>query len=183
MSWVQVLLPLPLIFGRDDKVEIWKDYIYNYQVSNLGHIKNKITGRTLKLNKTGRGYLSVVVSLGSSKKRKCIKIHRAVAELFIPNPNNLPQVNHINGDKTCNEFWNLEWCNNSFNVKHAYDTGLHIKKCGQYNHNSKLTRQDVEYIRKNYKSGDKNYGIRALSRKYQVNKETIRDALYGINWK
>lgn len=54
-------------------MEIWKDYIYNYQVSNLGRVKNKKTGKILKLNKTGRGYLSVVVSLGSSKKNKMYK--------------------------------------------------------------------------------------------------------------
>lgn len=164
-------------------MEIWKDYIYNYQVSNLGRVKNKRSGRILKLNKTGRGYLSVVVSLGSSKKTKCIRVHRAVAELFIPNPNNLPQVNHINGDKTCNEYWNLEWCDNSFNIKHAYKIGLRQKKYGKFNHNSKLTREDVEYIRQNCKPRDQKYGIRALSRKYKVDKETIRDALYGVNWK
>ena len=97
--------------------------------------------------------------------------------------NGLPQVNHINGDKTCNEYWNLEWCDNSFNIKHAYSTRLRQKKYGKFNHNSKLTRTDVEYIRQNYKPRDQKYGIRALSRRYKVNKETIRDALYGVNWK
>ena len=160
-------------------VEEWKDYIYNYQVSNHGNIRNKITGKILKTNKTGRGYVSVTVSLGSSNNKQCIKIHRAVAELFIPNPNNLPQVNHKNGNKDCNKYWNLEWCDNSYNMTHAYNSGLHKKYTGSENHNAKLTQVDVDFIKKNYIPRDINYGIRALSRKYGVNKETIRRIVIG----
>lgn len=162
--------------------EIWKPYIYTYEISNLGNLRNSKTGHLLKTHLTN-GYLSVVVSLGSRKKFICIKIHRAVAETFLPNPNNLPQVNHIDGDKTNNCVDNLEWCNNQYNTQHAWNNGLCTPKFGENNTNAKLTREDVDFIRAHYKPYDKEFGIRALSRKYKVHHETIRHALYGENWK
>lgn len=105
-------------------MEKWKDYIHNYQVSNLGRLRNKITKTILKQTKAKNGYMCVVISLGSRENKKSIKVHRAVAELFLPNPYNLPEINHKNGDKTCNAYWNLEWCDRSYNIQHAYDTQL-----------------------------------------------------------
>ena len=179
---VQVLSRAPFIVKDVFIVEEWKDYIYNYQISNHGNVRNKVTGKILKTSKTGKGYVSVTVSLGSSTSKHCIKIHRAVAEMFIPNPNNLPQVNHKNGNKNCNEYWNLEWCNNSYNMKHAYKNNIREKNKGINNHNSKLSPDDVDFIRKHYIPRDKNCGIRALSRKYNVNKETIRQILTNETW-
>lgn len=88
--------------------ELWKDYIYVYQVSNLGRVRNKITNKIMAKKVNDRGYEEVNVTLGSRKLRKCIRVHRAVAELFIPNPQNKPQVNHKDGVKTNNAVDNLE---------------------------------------------------------------------------
>ena len=102
--------------------EIWKDikdYEGLYQVSNIGNVKSlarvvshKITGhrtipeRILKPNSDGAGYL--YVSLSKDGKKRNPKIHRLVAEAFIPNLENLPQVNHIDEDKSNNRVTNLE---------------------------------------------------------------------------
>lgn len=82
--------------------EIWLiiKQIENYEVSNMGKVRNKKTKRILKSWKNSRGYL--IISLRSGEKTYCYTIHRLVAEHFIDNANNLPQVNHIDGNKQNN---------------------------------------------------------------------------------
>lgn len=78
-------------------------------------------------------------------KTKTIKIHRLVAEAFIPNLENKPQVNHINGDKTDNRVENLEWVTNSENQKHSYKIGLTVAKKGKENPHARCVKQyDLE---------------------------------------
>ena len=86
--------------------EIWKRLIYHgkdygdwYEVSNIGNIRNSRTHRIRKLNILPTGYAFVGVSLGSRDNKPAFKVHRAVAETFIPNPKNLPAINHIDGNK------------------------------------------------------------------------------------
>ena len=108
--------------------EAWKDipgFEGLYQISNYGRIKsfkvNK-TGRIMKLTNANGDYFSVVLQ-GIGKKRRSTRIHRLVAEAFLPNPDGLPQINHIDGNKQNNRLDNLEWCSASENVKHS--TMLH----------------------------------------------------------
>lgn len=91
----------------------------NYRVSPKGVIRSKKTNRYLKPNNNTSGYPSVTLD------GKTVRVHRVVAEVFIPNPNNLECVNHINGDKEDNHMDNLEWCTRSENNRHARETGLH----------------------------------------------------------
>lgn len=103
--------------------EEWKDilgYEGKYEVSNLGNVRNAKTNSILC--KSIDRYCGVKLSKNNIKKFK--SIHRLVAESFIPNPNNLPQVNHIDGNKLNNCVNNLEWCTRSENMKHAYKFGL-----------------------------------------------------------
>lgn len=105
-------------------IEVYKtieDYP-NYEVSNLGNVRNIKTGRVLRpsMNKGGYQY----VGLCLNRKSKIHLIHRLVATAFIPNLNDKRTVNHINGIKTDNRVENLEWTTDSENMKHAYKTGL-----------------------------------------------------------
>ncbi len=116
--------------------EIWKDipgYEGLYQVSDLGRVKSlerykNNNGGFVKVpekifNGAPRnGYLLVGLSKGG--KRKTCAIHRLVAIAFIPNPENKPTVNHINGNKTDNRAVNLEWNTDAENIRHAFATGL-----------------------------------------------------------
>lgn len=108
------------------KKEIWKDikgYEGLYQVSNIGRIKSfKRNESIMQPNDNGKGYLQV--GLTKNGKRSYFKIHRLVAEVFIPNPDNKPEVNHIDGNKKNNTVENLEWCTTKENCQHRQKTGL-----------------------------------------------------------
>jgi hypothetical protein len=103
-------------------MEIFKDiegYFGLYQVSNMGNVKSFHTGKEkiLKPKNDKDGYLFVVLS--KQGKVKTCKIHRLVAQSFIENPQNLPQVNHKNEIKTDNRASNLEWCDCQYNIDYS----------------------------------------------------------------
>jgi hypothetical protein len=87
------------------------------------------------------------ITLHKNKILSNHRVHRLVGQAFIPNPDNKPQINHLNGIKTCNEVSNLEWATVSENRQHAYDTGLQVAnkpwlgKFGKDNHRSKIIEQ------------------------------------------
>lgn len=91
-----------------------------YWISNLGRVMSKKWGRMriLKPVRISKGYLVVDLSMHNVRTKGLI--HRLVAEAFIPNPDDLPEVNHIDEDKTNNCVYNLEWCTREYN--HAYGT-------------------------------------------------------------
>lgn len=105
-------------------MEIWKDIkgYPNYQISNFGRIKSLNYNKTgkekiLKSSKDSWGYLKV--NLHKEGKQKTNRIHRLVASTFIPNPNNLSYINHINENKTDNRVENLEWCTAKYNANYG----------------------------------------------------------------
>ena len=90
-----------------------------YEVSNLGRVRSKVTGLISKGYPNYKGYLRAYIYLNGMVKKEFV--HRLVALAFLPNPNNLPQVNHIDFDKTNNCVDNLEWCTGEQNVQHSID--------------------------------------------------------------
>lgn len=142
----------------------------DYIITKEGKIINKKRGNVLKPQPNGKGYLRVWIG------KKLYFVHRLVAEKYIPNPENKPQVNHKDGNKTNNNIDNLEWCDNNENRNHALKNKLHL--CGEKCSYSKLTEKDVIFIRNN-----KTLNIKELAEKFNVNRNTIADVIYFRTWK
>ena len=134
--------------------EEWKqkEGFSKYLISNYGRVlsldyKHKGIAEELKQNygysSSGKRYCRVALYNDNGKKQYLL-VHRLVAELFIPNPNNLPQVNHIGEDKTNNRVDNLEWISQKDNVLYSVDRMKHRKSKSK-------TNTGERYITKRYK--------------------------------
>jgi len=149
----------------------------NYLVSDRGRVFSFYTNKVLKPGKDKDGYLHVILYKNGVRKKH--RIHRLVALVFIPNPENKPTVNHIDGCKTINHADNLEWCTHSENSQHGYDTGLMQK--GSKHGMSKLDESQVLEIRKLYATGD--YYQKDLAKIFDVSRRLIGLIINRKNWK
>lgn len=106
--------------------EVWKEIDWSngkLEVSDLGRVRSNMRdGRILKTQHDSKGYLRIRVSI--NHKKMSMRVHREVARAFLDNPDQLPQVNHIDGDKENNRVENLEWISNKDNSRHAVEAGL-----------------------------------------------------------
>ncbi len=172
-------------------MEIWKK-IPNfslYEASNMGNIKTfnwKNTGaeRIMKPALDGSGYLRTMLK-GDDGKFKTIKVHRIIAETFIPNDDRKPQVNHKNCIKTDNRVVNLEWVTISENVKHAYKNNR-LSQAGEKNSCATLTDAQVIEIRANYEYGKKakkGKTKKEIAEEYGTTFSVIKRIVQGKTWK
>lgn len=142
-----------------------------YYASEDGKIFSNYKGkwRELKQRLNSNGYLEI--DLGKTKR---LKAHRIIANAYIPNLENKPQVNHKDGNKTNNHISNLEWVTNSENQLHAWSIGLQQKRLPS---NAKMDFETADEIRREYR--DSNISHSKLAEKYSVSKTTIGDILRG----
>lgn len=192
--------------------EIWKDvegYEGYYQVSNYGRIRsterkinyvsesrngNKFESfftkpeTITKGTDNGKGYM--FVSLTKNGERKNFYVHRLVAKAFVDNPQQKPQINHKNCDKSDNKALNLEWVTLKENMQHASENGL--LRCSEYQKeqtsksnrgsghgNSKLTEPDIIKIRDMRKDG---LTYKEIAQRFNVNRATIGYIIRGKTW-
>lgn len=149
----------------------YKKYtIDDYEITRDGEVINKHTGKHLKPQKNGKGYYRVGIG------KNLMFVHRLVAEKYVPNPDNKPQVNHIDGNKLNNSADNLEWVTNQENRNHALENGLHL--CGDKCPWAKLTKEQVEFIR-NHKELDS----KELAILFNVSDSHIREIRRYESWK
>ena len=122
-----------------------------------------IKGCEMKLNAGKSGYFQV----RSTRLNKTFSVHRMIAETYIPNIKNKSDVNHINGIKTDNRIENLEWVTRSENMKHSVNV-LGKKYVG------KLNKDDIEYIKNNYKPRTKGSTQVDLAKRFGVTQGAIK---------
>lgn len=151
-----------------------------YSVSNTGKVKNDETGIQLTPGKTTPGYLSAHLYYGN-QRRLVRSVHRLVAEAFIPNLNNCPCVNHLDGNKLNNVVDNLEWTSYAKNNKHALANELRHTVKGVKHPKSKLTENDVLELRSRYATGK--YTFATLGRIYGVSYQTVQGIINKKYWK
>ena len=178
--------------------EIWipiKNFEDYYEVSNLGRFRNKdrlltrsngikqfTKSKILKNNYYSNGYVQLILYV--DKKRFNFLGHRVIAEHFIPNPENLPVVNHLNLVKWDNRVSNMEWCTMSENSLHAF-SNLKIERdsaCGERSPNSKLTNEDVVHIKQNFNPESTNKDLYSIY-KHKITKGTFNSVGKNITWK
>lgn len=161
-------------------MEEWKDikgYEGLYQVSNQGRIRSfwhRRKGVDCLVQTSVYGYKYVTLH---KEKQRTFRVHRLVAEAFIPNPEGKPQVNHINGDKGDNRVTNLEWCTGSENMIHAYRNGLEVANT-QPAHIAKriLSEEQVRQIRTLL---DEGVSSRKIAKQFGVGKTLISQIKQG----
>ena len=117
---------------------VTKDGEVYSMVNNAGNRRNKPYKLTKCIDRDGYHIIGL--------HRKTKKVHRLVAETFMPNPDNLPQVNHIDGVKTNNNVSNLKWCTAAENKQHAYTMSITVSLKGEEHHNSKLTDEQTKEL-------------------------------------
>lgn len=174
---------------RNINIEIWKDisgYERQYQISNLGIVKSLTRKDTLnhirhsqimspKLD--DKGYYQI--TLCQNGKHRSFSLHRLLGRHFIPNPNNLPCINHIDGNPRNNSLDNLEWCTYQENTIHAYKIGL--CEVGENHSAAKLTTNEVIKIRQLYTPNT--YSFNMLAKQFGVTKQSIMAIIARRTWK
>ena len=178
--------------------EIWKDiegYEGLYLVSNLGRIKSLshlvISNRGSYMSKErimtlvydACGYQQLRLSNKGVKKTQ--KVHRLVAKAFIPNPNNLPEINHKDENKANNCVDNLEWCDRNYNMQYGINTHRHRMPVAQYTLDGLLVKQYNSIKEASSETGicDTSIGKCATKRVVDKKRGTIAKTAGGYIWK
>lgn len=155
--------------------EEWK--VYNsYKISNYGKVINK-GGKVLSMTVDMHGYVTTsITDYGGSRIKG---MHRIVATVFLPNPNGLPEVNHIDGNKENNRVDNLEWCTKKHNQRH--EANVLRQRSGENNYQSILTEKDVLTIYDLCKNSDMKY--KDIAKMYGVIPQEINRIASATCWR
>lgn len=169
------------------QIETWLSIIgYEnlYDVSNLGRIRNARNGKVRVLTPNKLGYPTICLTKAKCKAR-LFRVHRLVAIAFIPNPENKPHINHIDGNSSNSNVNNLEWCTHVENMEHAKHMGLFKGKKGSSNNRAIMTEDMVlksGILREQKMSYIKIAYILLQEFNVKISPQAINNALLGKNW-
>lgn len=153
--------------------------INDYKVFKDGRIFNNKTGYKISQRLTKDGYASFTA--GTRLNRTRVRTHRVIAELFVDNPNNYDEVDHLDCNRMNPAASNLEWVTHEENIKRAYARGRHDGRiAGEKNPKARLTEELVRQMRGEYGSGGR---IKDIADKYGCPWSTVSNVVKGITWK
>lgn len=156
---------------------VYNSVIYNnFLISEDGRVKNVKTNHIYKNYTNNKGYVVLTLPMGNRGKVKTIRLHKALAEIFIPNPNGYKIVHHKDENKSNFSLSNLEWTTNKLNTQYHLQE---LNKNTPFFNNRKLTKKDIDFIKNN--KGKISYSKLAIL--FNVSKTTIvnvmNDKLYN----
>ncbi|MBR9700407.1 hypothetical protein GOV11_00910 [Candidatus Woesearchaeota archaeon] len=160
--------------------EAWKkvEGFENYEVSNRGSIRNKLTKKILSPGNDGRGYLLISLYSDSCEK-KTQKVHRIVAKAFVEGYEEGLDVNHLDCDRKNNGSDNLAWCTRRENIRYGIKCG-NYNQTGSRNNFSKLTESNVVEIKRKIEKGEL---TKSIAKQFDVCMGTIYSIKKGDTWK
>ena len=151
----------------------------DYYVNEYGDVFRN--GKQLKANihKTYKNGVPIkdkyyYVTISKDNKKKLYTIHRLVAELYVPNPDNLPEIDHKDNNRFNNHYTNLEWVSSKENIRRAKETGVLVHK---------LTDDDVRYIRKHYKKKSADFSGKKLAMMFNIHESQISRIVRNLWYK
>jgi hypothetical protein len=158
-----------------------------YEITESGQIRSWSFGttrrrskpRALKWRINPYGYATVALADGPRPVWN-VSVHRLVALTFLPNPNNLAQVNHKDSNKLNNHVSNLEWVSQADNLKHSWRVGTHVSPRGERAHHAKLNSEQITEIQKRFAAGHKGSAIATDFGITATHAYRIRD---NLHWK
>lgn len=166
-EWIKRALKARFIVAKDNG-----DVFRLLSVEENGKIRRYVKVKVSTHAKSGRKYFNLTYE----NVTKSVLVNRVVALALIPNPRNLKEVNHINGDKGDNSVSNLEWADRSYQEKHARQNNLKSSR-GSSNANAKLSPENVIFIKNNRKMSSTD-----LAKLYNVSSGAIEDIWNGKTW-
>lgn len=155
------------------KIKGYEDYF----ITKSGKIFSTLTNKELKFDRSCHGYCKVKLMDRRLGKFITLQVHRLVANQFIPNPRNLPEVNHKDGNHANNSIHNLEWCTSEYNRRHAIENDLY--KVEEDSPRAKLTKEQVIHIYKDYETCKNKT---TLAKRYNVSNALIGEIVRGVRW-
>lgn len=159
------------MLDTDTKFSPIPGYDEKYLITSCGRVWSNHKNQFMRHRVSEYGYCLIV--LYGLEKPKSFRIHRLVAEAFLPNPDGLEYVNHINADRTCNHLWNLEWISPKDNLAHAVKLGNR-----DFVRNNPLPDDVVMEIKRRYVRGCDVNGKLSLAREFDVNPEIVNGISY-----